>query len=75
MGAVSGGVAGIVASIVIAFLPSAVTAFSSYISFNHNIAIEVMKGGKNPADAKALLDLLCTHKFIEGDHCPAPTRP
>ena len=70
VGAVSGLAGGAIASIVIAFLPPAVTAFSNYISFNHNIAIEVMKGGKNPEDAEKLLALLCKRKFIERDHCP-----
>jgi hypothetical protein len=69
-GVVAGGIAGIVGSIIVALIPPLVTALTSYSSFERNIAIEALKGGgKNPADVKALLDLLCTRKFIDRDHC------
>jgi hypothetical protein len=69
-GGVAGGIAGVVGSIIVALIPPLVTAFTSYSSFERSIAIEALKGGgKTPADVKALLDVLCTRKFIQGDHC------
>ncbi len=69
-GAVAGGIVGLLASVLVALAPGIVSAVANYASFGRNVAIEAIKNSKNPADVKAVLDLLCARKFItDKDHC------
>jgi hypothetical protein len=72
-GLVTGGIAGAVATIIVAFVPQ----FSNYFFFKHNVAIEVIKSKQESKNVEALLKILCERQFIETDkgHCKESSKP
>lgn len=65
--AVSGGIAGAIASVLVAVVPPML----NYNSFNRNVVLEAVKASKSPADLEGVLKELCKRKYItDTEHCP-----